>query len=177
MTDHKQHCYKITTWFHLRPRRKAKPHLAMKEYRRGTSLPEHDETGEAGCLIKIEHRALGFLPRGSFASETDLRALRKVRRPGRPSCIVRPRKPKIWQNQELILTAFRRCKGLGTMRQFTCAPRALACMSKIAQFFSSRWTDTAGESEATLPMSPRGTLVLRLDTVEPILETSEHRSA
>jgi len=42
-------------------------------------------------------------------------------------------------------------------------------MSKIAQFFSSRWTDTARESEATFPMSPRGTLVLRLYTVEPIL--------
>jgi hypothetical protein len=32
----------------------------MKEYRRGSSLPEHNETGEAGCLIKIDHLALGF---------------------------------------------------------------------------------------------------------------------
>ena len=45
-------------------------------------------------------------------------------------------------------------------------------LSKIAQFFSSRWKDTARQSEATLPISPRGTLVLRLYTAESILETA-----
>ena len=103
MTDHKQHCYKITTWFHLRPRRKGKPHLAMKE--RGSLLPEHNETGEAECLIKREHLALGFCLGNRLRLRLDLRALRKRRRPRRRSCIVRPRKPEIWQDQELILTA------------------------------------------------------------------------
>ena len=29
--------------------------MAMKEDRRGSSLPQHNETAEGGCLIKIEH--------------------------------------------------------------------------------------------------------------------------
>lgn len=103
----------ITTWFHLRPRRKAKPHLAVKEYRRGSSLPEHNQTGEGGCLIKIEHLALGFCLGNRLRMGLDLRALRKVRRPRRPSYIVRPRKPEIWQNEELILTVFRKVQELG----------------------------------------------------------------
>jgi hypothetical protein len=161
----------------VRPRREGKPHLAMKEYRRGSSLPEHNETGEAGCLIKIEHLALGFCVGNRLRLRLDLRSLRTVRRPSRPSCIVRPRKQQIRQNQELILTVLRKVQGVGIIRQFTCAPGALASNEQNSSVFSSRSTDTARESEATLPMSPLGTLGLRLYTVEPILETSEHRSA
>lgn len=59
---------------------------------------------------------------------------------------------------------------VGAIGQFTCAPGALACIEQNSSVFSSRETDTAWESEATLPLSPRGTFVLRLYAAESLLE-------
>jgi hypothetical protein len=42
----------------------------MKDYRCYSSLPEHNQTGEAGCLIKIEHLALGKVGRSSRTSSS-----------------------------------------------------------------------------------------------------------
>lgn len=56
------------------------------------------------------------------------------------------------------------------MRQLTCAAEELACTEQNGSVFSCRRADTARKSEATLPLSPRGTLVLRLYAAESILE-------